>query len=221
MTKEISNHELEAFILVGGKGTRLAEVTGGTLSKGRVPINSEGDITCIDYISDLLTRLHMPNVHLLTRHNSQQYEDVSTERGYNLLFQKKETGTSGAVEEAILENGMDKQYLVMSVDTLLSERDLSNVIQTHTPGTITWGVSRNQFPSMEPYNGLVVDDQTNAVIGDTKTLWWKDWNLEGKSIYVKGAVQIIDPYVYMHGVEVYKRLSKKTILSIYIGTLCH
>lgn len=204
-----SEHDINALLMVGGKGSRLEELTGGKISKGRIPINNEGTVSGVDYISNLLGQLNVRNVHLCVRHFADQYIELAQEKAYGVVYQKDETGTSGGLEDAIKQLGFDKQYLLIATDTFFSKRDLAKLLLEHKPGTISWGVSRYFFDSMSSYGGLIVDDGTNAILGDTTLPWWKNWDLTGTSDYIKVAVNMIDPIVYMQTVRQFKRLCKK------------
>lgn len=201
--------DINTLLMVGGGGTRLEAITDGKLSKGRVPINHEGTVSGVDYISDLLRQLDIHNVYLCVRHFADQYTGLAQEKSYGIIYQKGETGTSGGLEDAIEEYGLDKQYLLIATDTFFSKRDLVKLLREHKPGTISWGVSRHQFDAMSSYGGLIVDDETNAILGDTTLPWWENGDLTGISSYVKVAVNVIDPKVYTRALKQFKRLCKK------------
>lgn len=207
--KESLIYDIVPLVLVGGKGTRLVEVTGGIVSKGLVPINPEGTLSGLQYIIGILRDLKLNNTHLSTRHFSEQYKDLADALDCNVLHQEGETGTGGAIEEAMRFLGSGSQYLVISVDTLFSKKDLLLMLNQHRYGTVTWGVGTSNIEEMSSYFGLVVDDTSKAIIGDTKLPWWKGGaKLDGKSLYVKGAIHLLDPRVYLRATEIFRRLYK-------------
>lgn len=94
---------------------------------------------------------------------------------------------------------------MISPDTYFSSKDLDRLIKLHNPGTISWGVCEH-LPEMEDYYGLVVESTTGNVLGDVKLDWWKGWSTENTEKFVKGAIHIIDPVIYMRAMESYKRI---------------
>jgi NDP-sugar pyrophosphorylase family protein len=200
---------LKTIILAGGRGTRLEPVTGGKIPKCFVPIDSSETIRGIDYLDKVFQENHLFDVVFSADYYYSQYESFANNKPYySMIYQTENAGNGGSVEQAINEYGYGYQYLVISPDTYFDSKDLNKLITNHQPGTISWGVGE-ALPIMDSYYGLVVDQKTNAILGDTKLDWWKNWDLAGTKQYVKGAVQIIDPKIFMESLEVFKRLSHK------------
>jgi NDP-sugar pyrophosphorylase family protein len=197
---------IKVLLLVGGKGTRLSSVS-GDISKGLITIDQDGKISGTEHSSMILKNLELNDVVLLVRHKSDQYIEFAEKHGYAILHQNEESGTGGALEEAITEFGADKQYLVMATDTYLYATDVARLLSAHLIGNVTWGVSiRNPDLDMDSYYGLVLDSQNN-VIGDVKQHWWHNYSVDQMQLVTKGAVQIVDPMLYLHSVKVFKRLA--------------
>lgn len=205
---KLEHYPLKVLMLAGGRGKRLEEVTGGKIPKCFVSIDTEGRTRGIDHLHNIFQRLGIHDVTFSADYYYDQYEEFVANTQYNMLFQRPGGGNGGAVEQAIEEYGMGSQYLVMSTDTYFSAHDLKKIIDNHSPGTISWGVGK-EIPLMESYYGLVVDEATQAILGDTKLPWWKEWDLSGTKQYVKGGIQIIDPIVYMESLNVFKRFCKQ------------
>lgn len=211
MTTMNDIYPLMAVCMVGGKGLRLEAITKNTIPKGFVTIDDEQKVKGIDHLITTLNCAGITNPLLSVHHYSEAYEEYATTKEPTLrLFKRSgEVGNGGALGQLIELYGYGIQYLVVSADIFINPKDVQKLITQHKPGTISWGVTRLDYDVMEPYFGLVVDDSTKAILGDVKLPWWKNWDLAGKSLYLKGAIQIIDPTVYMKSLAVFKRLCNK------------
>lgn len=208
-SKELENsYPLKTIILAGGRGHRLESITGGKIPKCFVPIDPLLTIKGIDYLNKIFIENNLTDVVFSADNYYSQYEKFIKDKPYAMLLQKAGVGNGGAIEQAIEEYGYSFQYLVISPDTFFSSRDLNNLIKNHKTGTISWAVGE-KTPIMDSYFGLVVRQSDNSILGDTKLNWWKNWNIDDCKQYVKGAINIIDPYIYMDSTLIFKRLSKK------------
>lgn len=201
-------YPLKTIILAGGRGHRLESITGGKIPKCFVPIDPLLTVKGIDYLNKIFIENNLTDVVFSADYYYLQYEEFIKNKPYTMLLQKTEIGNGGAVEQAIEEYGYSFQYLVISPDTFFSSRDLNNLIKNHKMGTISWAVGE-KTSIMDSYFGLVVKQSDNSILGDTKLNWWKHWNTDGCKQYVKGAINIIDPYIYMESTDIFKRLCKK------------
>lgn len=207
---------LKTIVLVGGKGTRLDTITQGRIPKGFVEINEDKTVRGVDHLGDILARNGITDAIFSTRNYSEFYEEFVRGTAHTVFYQPQETGTSGALEEIFERYGYEHQYLVMSGDVYCHYCNIAKLLQRHVPGTISWGVTPLVYPLMEPYYGLVVDSESHAVIGDIKLPWWQHGSLIGTKLYVKGAVNIIDPVVYRNAVRVYREIVyKENPLDLY------
>lgn len=202
--------DTRAIVLVGGKGTRLAEITESKLSKGLITIDNKHTVTGIEYISHLLQDTGIKEVYLCAKDYAEQYIKIAENNSYALITQRGDTGTNGAIKEVFDEFGEENPYLVISVDTFLSRRDLIKLLTNHKKGTISWGIAPYQYDSMSSYYGLIADNSTHAILGDIRQNWWKNWNLSNTSLYIKGAAHIIEPLIYIKALETFKRFCKKS-----------
>ena len=207
-THEIAS--IKVLLLVGGKGTRLASVSNG-VSKGLITIDPDGTVSGVEHMSRILSEIGLTDVTLLAKHHAEQYKEFAKEKNYSILHQgKKCLGTGKALEEAIAKLGLSSQYLVIAADTYLSARDVARLVDAHKTDTVTWGVSLlNPDLDMGDYHGLVIDSQ-NQVIGDVKQFWWQDRSITGMRLVTKGAVQVIDPRLYIQSAKLFKRLARDT-----------
>src|SRR3990167_7253916 len=171
------DYALKTIILAGGRGRRLEPVTNGEIPKCFVEINTKTGVRGIDYLEDMFASLDFnpEDVVFSADYYFDQYQREIHKKNpnYTMLYQQQNVGNGGAVEQAIHEYGMDYQYLVISPDTYFSGKDLATLIKNHQPRTISWGVGEFH-ETMESYHGLVVDSNTQAILGDTKLAWWKD-----------------------------------------------
>lgn len=209
-------YSFKTIVLVGGKGSRLDSVTLGKIPKGFVEINKDKTVRGIDHLDDILARNGIQNAIFSTRNYSEPYETFVRGKSYIVFYQSKETGTSGAIEEIFKEHGYDHQYLVISGDVYCHYLNIAKMLQNHIPGTISWGVTNLDYPLMEPYYGLVVEKNSHAIIGDIKLPWWQEGDFAGTNLYVKSAVNIIDPIVYRDAVQIFrKKIYKEYPLDLY------
>jgi len=208
-------YPLKSVLMVGGKGIRLEPITKNLIPKGFVTIDDKNEVREIDYLTQSLNNIGIQNPILSVHHYADTYEEYASRKTYEIFRRKGEVGNGGALEQLIQQYGYDTQYLVISADIFVHPKDIQKLISEHKPETISWGVTKLDYELMEDYYGLVVDDKSKAILGDIKLPWWKNWDLMEKSLYVKGAIQIIDPSVYIESVEIYKRLCKKAELDLY------
>ncbi len=209
-------YSLKVIVLVGGKGTRLESVTQGKIPKGFIEINEDKSVRGIDHLEDILARNGIQDAILSTRYYSEPYEEFVKGKSHTVFYQSQETGTSGAIEEIFERFGYEHQYLVMSGDVYCHYLNIAKLLRNHVPGTISWGVTPLDYPLMEPYYGLVVDDSSKAITGDIKLPWWNDGDLTGKTLYVKGAINVIDPTVYREAVQIFRsQVYKEYPLDLY------
>lgn len=195
----LPNYPLRVIMLAGGRGTRLHSVTQGEIPKCFVYLDKSKTTRGIDYLDRLLAKTGLDPKNIVFSANDYygQYQEKidGKNSGYTMLRQFDDVGNGGAVEQAVNEYGLDYQYLVISPDTLFSSRDLNKIITEHKPGTISWAVNTyNEI--MSPYFGLVVE-RNGAVIGDSKINPLPENELKNKNLYIKGAINIFDPRLYM------------------------
>lgn len=206
-----NSFQLKTVLMVGGKGIRLEPVTKNLIPKGFVTIDDEQKVKGIDHLITTLRYAGITDPLLSVHHYSGAYEEYAATKEPTLRLFKRtgEAGNGGALGQLIERYGYGMQYLVVAADIFINPKDVQKLITQHKPGTISWGVTQLDYDAMEPYFGLVVDDSTKAILGDVKLPWWKNWDLAGKSLYLKGAIQVIDPIVYMESLAVFKRLCNK------------
>lgn len=203
-------YPLKTIILAGGRGKRLESITDGKIPKCFVTIDQFSEVKGIDHLHKIFIENNLTDVVFSADYYYSQYEEYIKDKPYSMLLQKENVGNGGAVEQAIEEFGYKFQYLVISPDTFFSSKDLNTLIKNHKIGTISWAVSEKETLIMDSYFGLVVNKSDNYILGDKKLKYWKDWKIENCQEYVKGAINIIDPYVYMDSMSIFKRLSKKS-----------
>lgn len=210
------SYSFKTIVLVGGKGSRLDSVTQGKIPKGFVEINKDKTVRGVDHLNDILARNGIQNAIFSTRNYSEPYETFVRGKSHAVFYQSKETGTSGAIEEIFEEYGYEHQYLVMSGDVYCHYLNIAKLLQNHVPGTISWGVTSLDYPLMEPYHGLIVKKNSHAIIGDSKLPWWQEGDLTDTDLYVKSAVNIIDPVIYRDAVRIFqKKIYKEYPLDLY------
>lgn len=202
-----SPYPLLTLLLAGGRGYRLTPITQGLIPKCFVNIDTKNQVRGIDFLDAVFKKLALSNVVFSADHYYQQYEEFVSKTKYSMLFQRP-GGTAGAIEQAIEHYGLELQYLVISPDTFFSSQDLAKLILAHKPGQISWGVSMD-VTQMETYYGLIVENGSNSVIGDNKLGRWKGLEYPDSTKYVKGAINMIDPVIFMKSLSLYKRFCKK------------
>ena len=203
-----------AVLLAGGLGSRLAPVSNG-LPKGLVTIDSEGEVHGFEHARRLFKRLSIKDVAITTHPDIEYFNELAKNSSYTVLHHPRE-GNAKAVEMAFNDLGMDRQYLVLSIDTYVSAKDIAKLIKAHRPGTITWGVAPER-PGMlmESYGGLIVDNKMR-VLGDTTQPFWGKVVPAGCQLRVKGAVQIIDPKLYLKSLADYRSSNENVpLLDLY------
>ena len=198
---------LRALILAGGKQTRMESVTQNKSPKSFVILDEKSQKRGIDYVAEMLASVPIEDVVVSANDYLPFFKEIG-KVPYQLTYQRKEANTGGAVFDAIQEYGTEKQYLVMSPDCFVFPDDLARLVLEHKEGTISWGVSRKSTHSMEEYNGLIIDKETHAVLGDVKLPWTKKIP-DNTELVVKGAVQLIDPKLYLKLFAMHKRLCNK------------
>lgn len=216
MSQQMPSYSFKTIVLVGGKGSRLDSVTHGKIPKGFVEINRDKTVRGVDHLNDILSRNGIQNAIFSTHNYSDPYETFVRSKSHTVFYQSQDTGTSGAIEEIFERYGYEHQYLVMSGDVYCHYLNITKLLQNHVPGTISWGVTSLDYPLMEPYYGLVVEKDSHAIIGDIKLPWWQQDDLTGTDLYVKSAVNIIDPVVYREAVRIFRdKIYKEYPLDLY------
>lgn len=145
----------ELLVLGGGLGTRLWNITGGTVPKCEIPIRH--DVRGVDILLQGLQQTGMEATFSADRY-FYRYASFLAGTSHRLLWQKP-----GGIVEAVLQTG----NAVMSItpDCVFDATAIPRMIAAHIPGTITWAVTKYKVPLMDQYKGM--DLVGNAIIGRT------------------------------------------------------
>lgn len=145
----------ELLVLGGGLGTRLWNITEGTIPKCEIPIRH--DIRGIDILMQGLLRICMDATFSADRY-FYHYAGFLSGTSHRLLWQKP-----GGTVEAVLQTG--NTVLSITPDCIFDATEISRMVAAHIPGTITWAVTKNKMPMMDQYIGM--DLVGNAIVGRT------------------------------------------------------
>ena len=145
---------VQTLMLAGGLGKRLEEITGSNQPKCFVEL--QHNFRAIDYVLEQLN--HIGIVATWSADNYyHQYQRILEGSGQRLLWQKP-----GGIVEAIKQPG--GTVLAIALDCIFPFKDIPDMIARHKPGTITWAVTRHEYPGMDSYKGMdVLDD--GAIVG--------------------------------------------------------
>lgn len=145
---------VETLMLAGGLGKRLEDITGGNRPKCFVEL--QHNYRAIDYVLEQLNRIGIVATWSADNYYY-QYQKVLKGSGQRLLWQKP-----GGVVEAVQQPG--GTVLAIALDCIFPFKDIPDMIAHHKPGTVTWAVTRHEFPGMDSYKGMdVLDD--GAIVG--------------------------------------------------------
>ncbi|MDO8618369.1 MAG: sugar phosphate nucleotidyltransferase [Candidatus Daviesbacteria bacterium] len=208
--------EVKVIVMAGGKGRRIESITKGEVPKDFITIDKEQKIRGIDYIRSILRNLELNDVTYSANYYYGMYKEALSDTPYKLHYQQEGDNHGTDLYKIITEQGVNYQYLVLTTDMYFGSSDLQEMINTHKVGTATWATAHFQFPEMEPYRCLVVDDKTNAVLGDPRSLWWQRNGDTNPNLYIEGSIIMTDPELYLQVYRLHTRLYKKlTGLDLY------
>ena len=169
------NSLYDAYILCGGRGTRLKKITGDK-PKPLVKINGTPLLDII--ISNLAAQTSVNRIALLAKYRHEDFHDYYMKRSFNghgieVLVQTSSKGTGGALLES--RNHHKTEYvLLMNGDTLLNfdfineidQRDLSlgNIIFcTYVPNVKDYGsVEFDSDYKLTAFNEKKINDTKNG-----------------------------------------------------------
>jgi D-glycero-alpha-D-manno-heptose 1-phosphate guanylyltransferase len=123
---------MDAVILCGGKGTRLASVV-SDLPKPLAPVAGR---PFLDYVLDyLLNTRSVRRIVLATGHLADKVEKQygSTYCGIPVVYSREETplGTGGAVLNALRQHSLSDPFLLLNGDSFI-DADLNDLLAAHT-----------------------------------------------------------------------------------------
>src|SRR5437899_12629656 len=108
------SYNTKVIILIGGKGTRIQEITQGNIPQGLITIDTYGRTTGIEYLTSALRKIGFgeKDIVLSVGHLSDSYYQFAKGRDF-VFFHQMPLSTSGAVEDVINHYGNAYQYLVL------------------------------------------------------------------------------------------------------------
>lgn len=157
---------MDAFILAGGKGTRLAEITKNLIPKPMVPINGK---PLIMYAIENLQKNGVNNFIISVSHLKEvimQYLGDGSKFGVNIkyIIEDEPLGSGGALY--FLKNIVSDDFVICSADTIF-DVDLDRMYKYHKVNNSD--VTMFIHPNTHPYDSdLIITDKSNHVIGIDK-----------------------------------------------------
>ncbi len=207
---------VKVIVMAGGRGRRIESITKGEIPKDFIAIDKKQNIRGIDYIHSILRNLGLDDVTYSANYYYGLYKEALFDTSYKLHYQQEGDNHGTDLYKIITEQEVNYQYLVLTTDMYFGSSDLQKMIAIHKIGTATWSTAHFQFPEMEPYRRLVVDDKTNAVLGDPTSLWWQRNSDSNPNLYIEGSIIMTDPELYLQVYRLHTRLYKKlTGLDLY------
>lgn len=200
---------IRTVVMAGGKGTRLSSITGGRYPKDYEYINHQKTIRQIDLTTRYLSELKLKDVVYSANHFLPLYEERFKGMGYKFNYQEPGINHGTDLKNIIEQCGTDKQYLILSTDTIFRMKDLKGLIFSHKKGSMTRAVSDLQHRDYLNYHHVLADRETFAIVGDERSGYSSGINVSDCFIFTASPIAIIDPLLFMETYEMHERLSNK------------
>ena len=194
-------------LLAAGYGTRLKAVTGG-LPKSLLVIDEAQQTKGIDVLQKAFDAIPHDSVVLYLREEERLLFSAYSECGeYTEELRMGEEQTGTALHRIIEKFGHEYRYLVLSQDIYFDEDDWKSFEASAMKDAIQWAVF-DYVPMMKEYYGLVVENGTNAVVGDVGLDSYFTHSAVTR-LATKGAIHAVDPDVYEDVYNHFLRLRTK------------
>jgi len=116
---------MDLVIMAAGKGTRLYPITEET-PKPMVKIHGK---PIIDWIFESIEGLQFREIFLILGHKREVIkEHLKDKKGITYIYQENQTGTADAI--SLVEDMVDKNFMVLPGDTIYLKKDLQNLYNT-------------------------------------------------------------------------------------------
>lgn len=143
---------IPAIVLVGGLGTRLNSVSGGTPK----PLISVGNRPFLEYVLDTLVDAESPSICLATSYRSQLFRSHfgTVYRGTPLTYsvETEPLGTGGAIHQCLVENDYSRA-LVLNGDTLFKIA-LRELVRAHVTADSTVTLALRSIDDVSRYGAV-------------------------------------------------------------------
>lgn len=210
--------EVEAQILLAGRGVKLNSVTNGLMDKCLVPV--QNNVNTLDVIMRTFREIGVNTVisHLSAAPDKHAVDTYSylLKKGYSIevLIEPPniQIGSGGAIERFARLHDCQKPILAIVGDMHYDWSKFGNFIDFHKAGTISWFTSSLKMPIMEKYFGLVAT-KDGSVVGDTKINW--GGTTDGYKVLTKGGVIIADRNMYLELFDRYTQLTGAKDVDLY------
>ena len=151
------NQDVEALILAGGKGTRLASVV-IDVPKPMAPIN---DNPFLLHLINSIKEQNIKNIRLLVGYKVQvvkEYFGDGSSLGVSITYTEEDAplGTGGAIKKAIEESSFDK-FIVFNGDSLF-EADLSLLLKFSKR---KFSIALKYLQDCQRYGQVAIDERYN------------------------------------------------------------
>lgn len=161
--------DITAFILVGGKGTRL-QATVPSVPKPLAPVSGKPFLA---FVIAYLRNQGIRRCVLCTGHMAEQIEEAfgdGTDAGMSILYSRETEpmGTAGALRLAARYAGMDSPILVANGDTL-SEFDLQRLYEFHRQQNALVTIAATRVLDAARFGTIQIDQQGRVMSFVEKT----------------------------------------------------